>query len=353
MTISAYQRHRERTGRAVPFPPPLPSPKHSGKLSLKQNLFLFGWDQALRAWSASLGRLYTSPRPIMLMGCHNSGTTILARLIAQHPAIVNWSEAPEVWGPDGTFLSWGVFDQPTLPTPFLFDPAAYTRNPDQHGHFIPSIRNAFSLYAALHGKRRFLNKNPHLCMSVPYIEAAFPDACYIHLRRNGYAVVQSLLSNWRPVLKQVQEAPESSGAWAKLRTAIDPIYFEDDLALVRLCARYWRDLDQAAENDLRALPAERVYFSDYQSLCLEPRRVLSEIFEQFGLNPSRYNWAQLEKPSRYPWSEMLPMEDRNFKYRERLTRAEIDAISAEVSETLAQYGYLDAPLEPITPLNAS
>jgi hypothetical protein len=339
---STYLRIRGQAGRAIPFPPPLPSPKHTGRLSRKQQAYLLLWRGLHRLYPATLGRIYRSPRPIFLIGCHNSGTTILANLIGQHPQIVNWSEAPEVWTPDDAFLNWSVMPTPPLPVPFLFDLTAYQRTPEQHGHFIPAIRNAFSLFALTRLKGRFLNKNPHISISIPYIEAAFPDARYVFIRRNGYAVVQSLLSNWRPVLKELQ-TPTQASPWANLRQRLDPAYFDDPLQLVRQCARYWQTLDDWAWRDLQALSDQkRVYYTTYEAICESPEAILRQIFRQHGLEEKRFEWAQLHQPTRYPWTEMLPMENRNYKVWERLSQAEIEAITTEADTALARWGYLPA-----------
>lgn len=332
----SYLRYREKIGRYVPFPPPMHSPKHKGGISLKQHLHLWAWRVGLRIWPEVVGKRYTTRRPIFPIGCHNSGTTILAFLIGQHPDIINWSEAPEVWTPDNEFLNWDVLPNPPLPQPFLFDMESYVRTVEKHGHHLSLIRDVFTMFAVSRLKKRFLNKNPHMAISVPYIEAAFPDAFYVHIRRNGYAVVQSLVSNWRPVLKNPQ------GGWAKLRGAIDPVYFDDPLALVRLCARYWREMDARALAVLDALPDQsRVYRTTYEEVCANPEKILREIFARFDLDPARYDWEQLRHPTRYPWTDNLPMENRNFKYRERLTRSEIDTITDEVGNVLEKYGYLD------------
>lgn len=325
---STYLRYQEQVGRYIPFAPPLHSPKDtSGIITPWQRLNLWMWRVLLPVWPASV----VVKRPVFLIGCHNSGTTILGRLIGKHLDMVNWSEAPEVWAPDNAFLSWGVLEEPLLPQPFLFDWDAYQRTLDQHSEHLPLIRKVFTIFAATHLRRRFINKNPHMTISIPYMQAAFPEACYVHIRRNGYAVVQSLLSNWRPVLQK--------DAWPALREAIDPVYFEDPLALVRLCARYWEAMDERALADLAAVP--HVYYTSYEDICADPERVLREIFAQFGLNPKRFAWQQLQQPTRYPWTDMLPMENRNFKYRERLTPEEIQAVTDEVGATLAKYDYLD------------
>jgi hypothetical protein len=49
---------------------------------------------------------------------------------------------------------------PPLPAPFLFDWEAYQRTVEQHGQYIPQIRQVFTIFALTRMKRRFLNKNP-------------------------------------------------------------------------------------------------------------------------------------------------------------------------------------------------
>ncbi len=325
---SRYIAYRERIGRYVPFAPPVPSPKNTHPLTLKQHLHLWGWRAALRVAHPGLGRVYYAPQPVLPIGCHNSGTTILTDLIARHPAIVNWSEAPEVWAPDDAFLSWGVLAQPAQAQPFLFDPLAYQRIEADHAAYIPLIRDVFTLFALSRGRRRVISKNPHLSVSVPYVYATFPAGRFVHIRRNGYAVVQSLLSNWRPVLESVA-AGTASGEWAQLHDALDPVYFDDPLALVRRCAAYWCELDDLATRDLDALPAEQVYTTTYETLCAEPESTLRVILQHVHLNPARY-----------PWVGMPAMDNRNYKFRERMTSAEIDAVTEVAGDKLAAYGYL-------------
>jgi hypothetical protein len=151
-----------------------------------------------------------------------------------------------------------------------------------------------------------------------------------------------LVSNWRPVLERISDPAGTDDGWSKLRDAVDPVYFDDPLALVRLCARYWRNIDQHATDDLQALDdPSRLYATSYEDICADPEKILREVLPQFDLNPQRYDWEQLRNPTRFPWTDMLPMENRNFKYRERLTRAEIDAVTAEVGDQLAAHNYLD------------
>ncbi len=330
---SRYLAYQAQVGRAIPFPPPVPSPKNTHPLTAKQHLYLLGWRAGLRLAHPWVGRRAAGWRPVFPVGCHNSGTTILADLIARHPAIVNWSEAPEVWAPDNAFLSWGILPEPTAAQPFLFDPLAYERDPQTHAAALPWIRSVFGLFALSRGRRRFLNKNPHMTINVPYLAAAFPAARYVYIRRNGYAVVQSLLSNWRPVLESVR-AGTASGTWAQLREALPAAYFDDSLAWVRRCAAYWCEMDDHAARDLAALPAEQVYSTDYETLCAAPGDTLRAILQHCGLDPARY-----------PWATMPALENRNYKYRERLTAAEIDTITEVAGAHLARYGYLHAAPE--------
>src|SRR5690606_22390934 len=156
-------------GRYIPFAPPLHSPKDtSGTLSPKQHLHLCMWRGMLRVWPQTFGRIYTSRRPLFLIGCHNSGTTILAQLIGNHRDIVNWSEAPDGCTPAVAYLCWGVMHSPPVPRPFVFDMESCVRTVKQHGEYLPLIRNVFTIFEVTRLQRRFVNKNPHMCLSIPY-----------------------------------------------------------------------------------------------------------------------------------------------------------------------------------------
>lgn len=123
-------------------------------------------------------------KPIFIVGCSRSGTTLLRKLLNTHSAIF----CP----PCETFL----FN--TLDSTFNGDiwETHYKNLPFSRGEMIVWLRTfVLQLFANLGkncGKKRWAEKTPSHSRFMPFIDEVFPDAQFIHIIRNGLNVVNSL-----------------------------------------------------------------------------------------------------------------------------------------------------------------
>lgn len=113
-------------------------------------------------------------RPIIIVGTHRSGTTFLGKVFRAHPDVAYWEEPRHVW-------AWR----------HNFRPSDVLGADDAKPKIIRHIHEAFDERRESEGKERFCEKTPSNCLRLDFIERVFPDALYVHIYRDGRAVVRS------------------------------------------------------------------------------------------------------------------------------------------------------------------
>lgn len=119
-------------------------------------------------------------RPIFLVGCQRSGTTMLRLVLDSHPSIA--------CGPETRFL-------PDLRRVVGKDWERLARFGFDRADWLRRIREFFGGvhddYAAGRGKVRWADKTPMYAMSLDFVVEVFPDAQIVHVIRDGRDVVVS------------------------------------------------------------------------------------------------------------------------------------------------------------------
>jgi hypothetical protein len=184
-----------------------------------------------------------------VLGCARSGTSILGELIGAHPVVAYLFEAHGVWEPPGS------------PPP---DHHRLTAS-DAKPAVVERVRRRL-LAKAGHG-RVVVEKNPRHALRVPFLRAAFPEAVFIHVVRDGRDVACSML-------------PGVGGEdWWHLRPPDWREHFERAEGL-RRCAFAWRGVMEIVLEDLAAVPALEVRF---ERLVRAPERTAQEVLSFLGL----------------------------------------------------------------------
>lgn len=116
----------------------------------------------------------TVTQPIIIIGTHRSGTTFLGQVLDQHPDTAYWEEPRHVWVYGNTYKHDDKLTKADL-TPKI----------------LRHIRKEFAKYLARSGKPRLLEKTPSNCLRLEVVHEAFPDARFVHIYRDGRAVVRS------------------------------------------------------------------------------------------------------------------------------------------------------------------
>jgi hypothetical protein len=137
---------------------------------------------------------------------------------------------------------------------------------------------------------RFLDKTPESCLRVAYLDALFPDATYVFLRRRAAPNVSSLVEAWkaRPrfVKYRLPEPLEGLGplsgpqwsftlipAWRELRQA----------PLQEICARQYTASNEAVLDARGQIDSARWVDIAYEDVVRSPVEQLGGLYGKLGL----------------------------------------------------------------------
>ncbi|MFD1369575.1 sulfotransferase family protein [Actinoplanes sichuanensis] len=275
-----------------------------------------------------------SDRPIFVVGCPRSGTTMLQLMLHAHPRIALPPESRFLLPGYARRHEFGDLGDPArrralgewiTGTPHFGDlgleaeavVTAITSAPPTLGSAFGTV---FRMYAHRFGKPRWGDKRPLYLRHLPTIRRLFPDAQIVNIMRDGRDCVASL-----------KEAPWISG---------------DLDELIDVWAR-------SADNALRAartLPGDGFHQVRYEDLVADPephlRRIcgfLGEDYDPAMARPSEL--APVAVPEYKTWHALTRSDvttARVSSWQERLTADEIARCEAVFGDRLTRFGYQPA-----------
>ncbi len=240
-----------------------------------------------------------SRKPVIVVGAPNSGTTMFVRALNLHPDLVDRSEERVLWNPR--------FHEPGMSTAYYSaDLATLWKK------FV--LRGNFAYFHRAFGGKRIINKHPENSLRLEFIREVFPEAFYIHLIRDGRAVVNSNLGRRKSGLPFAGWVLPPD--WQDF-TDHDPV--EQFAYMWKCCV----DSIQSAAPGLKNFREIR-----YEDLAEDQDRIFRELLQ----------WLQIPIDEQV-LRQMPRVENRNFKWKERLTEQEVAMIQRYAGETLARNGY--------------
>ena len=263
---------------------------------------------------ASFGRELQPARWVFLLGCYNSGTTLLRGLLARHPEIA-------------ALPSEGVRLTDALPRPEEYHwprmwcrSVKHVRLPDgpEEARRAARIKRHWSFFFPPQAEN-LLEKSIANAARMPFLEAHFRPAYFVYLVRDGYAVAEGIRRKARPGERG------------------NPIYREE--YPIGLCAEMWRETDRLVEQDSAGV--ERFLRVSYEDFSADPETVCRRITDFLELPPLDgglfgENWKVHGVES--------PIRNMNRASHGRLSAEDIDKIHQVAGERLAALGY-DRPEE--------
>ncbi len=261
-----------------------------------------------RLWHSRLEEAPVLERPILMIGCPRSGTSVAVRLFARHPLVANRTEAGPIWDPEH-------FADPEAD--HHWDADLVTEEDARRLHA------RFEYYRQRANKVRLINKHPRNSVRIGYIRRIFPDACFIHVIRDGRAVAHSIVSRTRrePLRQDIPFGNFCKPPQWREFLRHDPL---------EQAALQWREIVRHVL-DWREELGNHYHEFRYEDMCARPREVFAAAFEFAGLPVSDRVLLSIPKA----------LTNMNFKYREQLSQDQIHTITLVQRELLSELGYVD------------
>jgi hypothetical protein len=133
------------------------------------------------------GTLFDLKSPVFILGCGRSGTTILGQALSKHPMVTYLNEPRHLWS--SCFPETDIW---TSRGKLVFTAA------DAIPKASAELRRLFNAETKKTGKPVLIEKLPINDFRLPFIDAIFPDARFIHIFRYGLEVASSIEKciNW-------------------------------------------------------------------------------------------------------------------------------------------------------------
>lgn len=236
-------------------------------------------------------------RPIFIIGCNRSGTTLLFNNLSYHP--LTWSlyvEAQDVFhrhypvDPEKGEL---VNEPPTTAVAEAIRHELYARSHNKEFFKDTPLlsstprkllqRPLGRLYKPY--SIRLVEKTPANSLRIPLLHSMFPDAKFLFLVRRGEDVVSSLMEGW----KNWSNTVDNSWHYTKWHYLVPPRWQRfREKSLQEICAFQWAEATLTAWKDLNRLASRDFLLLKHEDLMAAPAEGYCRILEFCELPASRY-----------------------------------------------------------------
>jgi hypothetical protein len=257
------------------------------------------------------GRIPTPKKWVFIVGCYNSGTTLLADLMGHHPAIsalpVEGVRLSDVWPLPETY-AWNRMWMKCLDEMRLKPGPGMEKTAER-------VKRQWSFSFAR--KPLLLEKSIANTPRMPFIQTYFQPAYFIYIVRNGYAVSEGLRRGAKPM------------QWGR-----------DDYGEqypIELCAQQWACTDRIVSQDRPDI--DHLIEISYEALTEDPRTTLDRVTGFLDLDP--FTDQVLEKSWRVH-GVTSRIRDMNAEAIARLSESDIAAVRSAAADVLDKFGHLPA-----------
>lgn len=246
---------------------------------------------------------------IFVLGCNNSGTTLMTRLLESHPMISGVPRGGR--GATVVLLPPREANVVRLWTEKL--ELFRLTEADQH---LDALRLIYDWVAAMHFSSRpyILEKAPPDMICARWFQSVFPNAYFIGLVRSGYAVAEGM--NRR-----------------------------EGYSLDR-SARHWNTANKIMLDDARQL--KRFMLVQYEDLTRDTATTIQQVSQFLGID-----YEPLQTAVNREWkvhnmdNTAAKIQDFNIKSLARLSDSDIDVINRYAGEMLERFGYTKYETTPV------
>lgn len=257
------------------------------------------FNRARLSWAGRFGEIRQPDKWVFIVGCYNSGTTLLHDVLAAAPDVAHLPREGQyctdqllVPSTVGLARSWALH-------PELFALGARVEDaPDAE-----RLQRQWCSMMSAPERNVYLEKSIPNAARIPWLNAKFPNACFIGIVRNGYVVAEGI--------RRKAGRPLAQGA------------------------RQWAVSNEIMLRDLESVEFARLV--SYEDFTGSPERITRELFQFLGL-PSSPNMMQGGE-----WiihGVQSSIRNMNKASLQRLCTEDRKIIEAEAAEMLGRLGYL-------------
>jgi len=287
---------------------------------------------AIRALRGSWWDIVRLPavRPIFVVGCSRAGTTLVYKTFSESTALGSLQkETHDFWMGLHPLASRGWQSHA------LDDSDATDRDRDQ----------ATRMFFRETGRRRFVDKNNQNGLCVKYLQALWPDAYFVYVKRSPGDNIYSLMEGWR--------RPGEFATWSENlpgTVAIDkgkvtqwcfflPDGWRDYLRapLEEVCAFQYRTMNESILAVHDSVDDERWVELAYEDLLRDPVGAFSAAYQACGVPFSAAVRMHCETVLKRPYNAFS--EIRLDKWRDGADRQRIERVLPSVEAVAARMGY--------------
>ena len=195
------------------------------------------------------------------------------------------------------------------------------------------------------GKRRFVDKNNQSGLSIRYLHALFPDACFVYVRRSPGDNLNSLIEGWR--------RPDEFATWSRDlpgEVRIDggavtrwcfflPAGWRShlDSTLEEVCAFQYRAMNEAILEAKSLVPQRQWIDIRYEDLLVDPVNSFRAAFEGCGIKFTPALARHCESVLANPYNAFS--EIRSDKWRQGRNRERLETVLPSLGRLAGRMGY--------------
>ncbi len=255
-------------------------------------------------------RSLTPDRWVFVIGCYNSGTTLLASILRQHPEM-------------GGLPNEGAFLTDSLPYPeqkgwprMWIKCLDYIKSvgTDSEEKRAEKIKCHWSLWYPKDAPN-LIEKTISNAVRMPFLQKNFKPAYFIYIVRDGYAVAKGI------------QRKANYSRWGCS-------YAEDEGYPIELCAEQWKISDEIVQRDKVGL--KHFLEVTYEELTDNPKETFTKITDFLNVSAMPDEVFDAGWDIHEVSSKIKNMNERSHKY---LTESDIDAINSVASDLLEKRRY--------------
>jgi len=253
------------------------------------------------AWTGRFGQICQPKKWVFIVGCYNSGTTLLHNVLAALPNVAQLPREGQyctdqllVPSTAGLVRSWALH-------PELFTLDAAAKSPPD----IDRLQRHWCSMMSPPGAGIYLEKSIPNAARIPWLNARFPNASFIAIVRNGYVVAEGI--------RRKADRSLAQGA------------------------RQWAVSNDIMLQDLKSV--ERAHVITYEDFTESPEQVMGTLLSFLEL-PASQNMMQGKEWTIHGVQSSI--KNMNQASLQRLSTGDKKIIEGEAGELLDHLGYWQA-----------